>query len=337
MESIAEIENFTYTATAHHLDDEVETFLLNLMRGTGIAGLHGILPKSGQVIHPMLFTGRQDISNYARERRIEFREDTSNKKTDYGRNKIRHLVIPELEKIKPGFRKILSKDIDHIRSVERIYRAHLSETWTKVAKTDKNSIRISIQELRKLPELSTYLYEFLQPYGFNASDSQQIVTALDGQAGKQFVSETHRIVLDREFLLIAINKANEPSETEFLIPIGTKKIEQPVRLTLEVYPRSESFGILKEPRVAQLDADKVDFPLIIRRWQKGDRFYPLGMKGKKLLSDYFTDQKLSLFQKETTWIMTSKDDIVWIIGRRIDNRFKVTGSTRIILDIRVDI
>ncbi len=336
MESVAESEGYSCCATAHHLDDEAETFFLNMLRGTGIAGLHGILPKSGQFIHPMLFTGRQDIIDYVQDRRIEFREDASNRETDYARNKIRHLVIPELEKIKPGFRKVLTKDIANIRSIEIIYRSHLSETWNNIASEDEHGMRININKLKELPEFPTYLFEFLQRYGFNASDTEQMAVSLDGQAGKQFFSKTHRVILDRDSLIIGQNLANESSELNYLIQSGEKKIERPVGMTLRTYQRSEGFHILEDPWIAQLDADTVDFPLNIRKWRKGDRFYPLGMKTKKLLSDFFTDLKLSRFQKGACWIMTSNDDIIWIIGHRIDDRFKVTGSSKNILEIRVD-
>jgi len=326
-------EGYKYFATAHHLDDQIETFFINLLRGTGIAGLHGILPKSGKLIHPLMFAGRNEISQYAEKHNLKYREDSSNKKTDYIRNKIRHKVIPELEKIKPGFSNILSNDILHIRSVENIFRRHLKETWQSISALDKNRTKIDLEQLKRLPELETYLFEFLVPFGFNTSDAAQIVASLDTVSGKQFFSKSHRLILDRDHILIEENKNSVHDQEEFLILFNKKKIEIPVILNIKTLSRTPGFQILTDPYIAQLDADKIEFPLKIRKWQKADRFFPLGMKGKKLLSDFFTDQKFSLIQKEECWLLLSGNNILWIIGHRMDNRFKIADSTRNILEI----
>lgn len=333
MQEIADQERFCCIAMAHHQDDQVETFFLNLMRGTGIAGLHGILPKSGRIIHPMLFTDRNGIVQYANKNDIRFREDSSNLKNDYLRNKIRHKVLPELEKITPGFARKLSGDIAHFRSVEKIYRSHLSVLWNSIAEEDEHGASINLAKLRKLQELPTYLFEFLNPFGFNAADAEQIAASIERQAGKQFISKTHRVVVDRSDLIIGKRTDPDVAGDRYSIVSGNTLIEHPVRLKLSISKKESGFQIISDPSIALLDSDKVKFPLELRRWKKGDFFYPLGMSGKKLLSDFFTDQKFSLFDKESCWIITTGDQIIWIAGSRIDDRFKITEGTTTLLTI----
>jgi len=331
---IANREGYKYIATAHHLDDQIETFFINLLRGTGIAGLHGILPKSGKLIHPLMFAGRKEISQYAEKHNLKYREDSSNSKTEYIRNKIRHKVIPELEKIKPGFSNILSTNIFQIRSVENIFRSHLKNTWHSISTKDQDLIKINIKKLKQLPELETYLFEFLSPYGFNTSDAVQIAISMDTIPGKQFYSKSHRLILDREYVLIEEIKILMNPQEEFLVNQNIYTVDIPLKLNIKTFSKTTGFQLLTEPCFAQLDADKIEFPLKIRKWQKGDNFYPLGMQGKKLVSDFFADQKFSLIQKEACWLLLSGNNILWIIGHRIDNRYKISDSTRNILEVK---
>ncbi len=335
MEQLASEQGCTRIALAHHQDDEAETFFLNLMRGTGIAGLGGIRPIHGRIIRPMLFTGRAAIEEYAVRQNIRYRVDSTNLKTDYARNRIRHQVIPELERIKPGFARILNRNMNHIRAVGNILRDHYRQVWGDLSKARKEGILLDLAKLRHLPERETYLFEFLRPYGFNASDANQISTALDGQPGKLFVSASHRVRIDRESLLIT-GIADTPEMTEScLIREGTTHIKAPIDLIINTFDRKTGDSIPADPRVAHLDADTVQFPLALRRWQTGDRFVPLGMQGHKLLSDYFTDIKLSAAQKENAWVLEAGGQIIWVVGHRISDPHKITRRTSSVLEIRL--
>lgn len=333
---VAKEKGIAAVATAHHLDDQVETFFINLLRGTGLAGLHGMLPKSGQLIHPLLFTNRVEIEAYAKSRKMTYREDSSNLKTKYLRNNLRLKVIPELEKIKPGFSKILAHNMEHFRSAERILTDHMQATWNSISFKENEMTRVKLDELKKLPEKSTYLHEFLKPFGFNTADALQITGSLESHPGKHFLSKTHRITLDREYLLIESLRDPVTRKKKFQIPADALEIDRPVKLKISAFQKSTAFMINPDPRVAQLDRDLIKFPLTIRHWKKGDFFYPLGMKGKKLLSDFFTDQKVSQPEKENCWLLESDGNIIWVIGYRIDDRFKISHTTKSLIEFVCD-
>ncbi len=325
--------DYRYYATAHHNDDQIETFLINLIRGTGIRGLHGILPKSGKLIHPLLFTNRKEIENYSSENNIGFREDSSNKKTDYERNRIRHELLPVLNRISPGYRQTFKNNIERFRATEKIFNLHIKETWKSVAKEDGKETRISITSLHALEEVQLYLFEFLFPFGFNESDVQQIANALTGQPGKQFYSGSHQLLIDREWIMIKAFSKDDKIQEEFFITKDQTIISNPINLEFKNFKKDKGFRINSNEFICQLDANTLVFPLKIRKWKQGDFFYPLGMKGKKLLSDYFTDRKFSLFQKEEIWLLTSSEKIVWVIGHRSDDRYKIKGSTENVLEV----
>ncbi len=339
-EEIREQYNYNYIATAHHKDDSIETFLINLVRGTGISGLHGILPKHGNIIRPMLFTSKNEIETYVKKHKLEYRSDSSNKSDKYVRNKIRLRIIPVLKELNPGLENTISNNIQHLRDVELIYKNDIEAKRSKIVKPDKNSISISIKQLNNLKPVTTYLYEFLKPYNFNSSTVEEIITALEGESGRLFFSETHRLIKDRKLLIIepriksqetkitTLESKNKTKVSEILISKNQKEIKiNRFKLIFkpEIYTADSEIPI--SPLSAVLDFDKLAFPLEIRKWQKGDVFYPLGMKGKKKLSDFFIDKKLSINQKENTWLLTSAGNIAWVIGHRIDDRFKITNKT----------
>ncbi len=353
-EEIREHFNYKYIATAHHQDDSIETFFINIIRGTGISGLHGILPKQGNIIRPMLFTTKNEIETYVKKHKLKYRLDSSNASDKYVRNKIRHLVTPVLKELNPGIENTINKNIQHLRDVEIIYRNEIELRRTKIVKNKKDSFFISIKLLKKLQPITTYLYEFLKPFNFNISIVEEIISALDGISGKQFFSDTHRLIKDREYLIIeprsekqeprsekqqprnkkqeARNKNQEPRiktiVSELLISNTQKGIElDSYKLKFKSEGNNPKCEIPSSSSVAFLDFDKLEFPLEIRKWQRGDMFYPLGMKSKKKLSDFFIDKKLSIIEKENLWLLTSKGKIVWIIGQRIDDRFKITDNT----------
>jgi len=321
-------KNFKYYATAHHLDDQAETFFINLLRGTGIAGLHGILPKQEKLIHPLMFTNRKAIIQYANDANINFREDSSNKETKYLRNKIRHQILPSLNKIKPDFAKTLSKSIKQIGAAERIYKKEIARVTNIALKKNKdNTHSIGISELENLPDAEVYLFEMISDFNFNYSDAEDMIKSIISEPGKIFYSITHRIIRDRNCFIIEEKSKAKDERKEYCIDKFYEKITEPLNLLFETINVSNKFKINPDKKIGFFDVKTLKFPLKIRRWQKGDFFYPLGLNHKKLLSDFFTDIKFNLRDKENVWLLTSGDDIVWIIGHRIDNRFKLTNQT----------
>ncbi|MCW3084677.1 MAG: tRNA(Ile)-lysidine synthetase [Bacteroidetes bacterium] len=324
-ESIRKQYNYTCIATAHHRDDSVETFLINLIRGTGIAGLHGILPKQGNIIRPLLFTNKEEISAFAKKHKLKHREDSSNASDKYLRNKIRHSIIPLLQELNPAIGKNIAEDIGRLRNVELIYKKEIEKKRKKIIVVEGKTETILIRELLKLNPLETYLYEFLKPYHFNGDAVENIIRALDGRSGKQFLSDTHRLVKDRDVLLI---EALQMNPEKISIKKSTKIADvNGQQLVFKIQTRNAKFKIPVSKNTAAIDLEKLKFPLEIRKWEKGDAFQPIGMKGKKLLSDFFIDQKLSLIEKENVRLLISDNKIVWLIGYRMDERFKITEKT----------
>lgn len=313
-------------ATAHHRDDSVETVMINLVRGTGISGLHGILPKQGKIVRPLLFATKAEISAYAKKQKLEFRGDSSNASDDYLRNKIRHHLIPLLKELNPSIESTLEAEAARLHDVETVYKKAVAKARKRLLAEEKNVTSISIHKLKKLAPLQTYLYEFLKPFHFNGDAVKGIIAALDAESGRQFFSETHRLVKDRDALLI------EPlTKTEKEISISKKDVSVALgesTFQWQIAEKKADFKIPSSKLKAALDADKIGFPLILRKWRKGDTFQPIGMKGKKKLSDFFIDEKVSLIEKEQVWLLVSGGQIVWVMGHRPDERFKITASTK---------
>ena len=333
-EKTREKNEYDYIATAHHLDDQVETFMINLIRGTGIAGLHGIPVKNDRVIRPLMFASRKDIEEYAGKYKISYRTDRSNNETKYLRNKIRHEVIPLLSSLNPEFTQGLTGTIVRISGFEQIGNRALEEWCQKAITTDGHDQFVDIRHLLELAPVEPYAWKLLSPFGFSQTQVSNLIGCLKKESSKVFCSPTHRLVKDRERLVI---RPIEPKIRELYYKIGLfahqKKIAKPLKLLLERIVNCEEYDIPANVDIASLDFDKLQFPLTLRRWQPGDVFFPLGMKKKKKLSDFFIDQKFSLQEKEQTWLLCSGKDIAWIVGRRIDHRFRVTPATREILRI----
>ena len=314
-------------AVAHHQDDSVETVLINLIRGTGIRGLSGIPPINGKVIRPLLCIFREDILQYLKVRHIGFVEDSTNKEDIYTRNKIRLNVIPLLKTINPSVVQAIQKTSENLYHTENIFNAYVEKAKRKVFANNK----IDINALLKQKEPKTILFEILFPYGFNAPTVDNIYDSINSQSGKIFYSEGHQLIKDREvFILEPIN--DQPDAIYTLFEHETN-IEEPCKMTFEPFRKTSSFQLEQDPATIYLDKDRLIYPLIIRKWKHGDKFIPFGMKGHKKVSDYFTDRKFSLVDKSNTWLLCSGDDIVWIIGERIDDRFKITNTTIEILKI----
>jgi len=321
---------YNFVATAHHLDDQVETFFINLLRGTGISGMHGILPKQGKIIRPMMFTSREMIMAFALERNIVWRDDRSNKSRKYVRNKLRHDVLAELYKINPQFSFKLNESISHLRDVEMIYNYHMAGVTADLVQHTPEGILISIDWIYEYEPHETYLFELLKPYGFTFSVVKEIVHSLDTFSGKVFYSSTHRLLRDREnFIIQPLTELRaEPSDSEVvLLQRDLAQLDLPITLFANETDQINDLPMGKAS-IACLDIDKLVFPLKLRKWKRGDWFMPLGLKGKKKLSDFFVDQKFSLAEKEKSWLLVSGEDIVWVVGKRIDNRFRITSKTK---------
>lgn len=329
-DEILKEHGYNYVATAHHLDDQAETFFINLLRGTGISGMHGILPKQGKIIRPLMFTTREKIMSFALALNLQWRDDRSNKSRKYLRNKLRLDVLSELYKINPQFSYKLNESISHLREVESIYHNHIAGITADLVQHTPEGILISIDWVYEYEPHDTYLFELLKPYGFSYSVVKEIVRSLDTFSGKVFYSPTHRLLRDRENFIIqplAELSADLFASEVFFLEREMSNIEQPVCLCTYQSDRISELPMGKAT-IACLDIDKLEFPLKLRKWEKGDWFIPLGLKGKKKLSDFFVDQKVSLADKEKAWLLLSGDEIVWIIGKRIDNRFRITPKTK---------
>lgn len=335
-EELLNAEGFKALATAHHLDDQIETFFINVLRGTGISGLHGILPARVNIVHPMMFAFRRQIEEFAIDEAIAFREDSSNRTSKYVRNKIRHDLIPLLGEINPEFRKTITATIDRIRDAELLLNSHIKQLSEKVMKTEDGVVRLNIKELESLLPVDLHLYALLQPFNFNRSVCIEIATALSEIPGKQFFSGTHRLLKDRDFLIITESgQVTGDSADETLIQISDNEITKPIHLKFSRLQNYSELGIPKTSNVVLLDASVLQYPLKLRKWREGDSFVPYGMTKNKKLSDYFIDNKFSIVEKENAWLLISDNEIIWLVGHRIANSCRITNDTDEILKIEV--
>jgi tRNA(Ile)-lysidine synthase len=334
-EQIRITHDYTLIATAHHGDDNVETFLLNLLRKTGISGLHGIREKSTTIIRPMLFANKEQIKAYAKQHNVSYREDASNASDYYQRNYIRRHVIPEFKKLNPNFTKTLLDSIQIISKQEIVYRTHIEQTLKSLLVRKDDEYIVEIEKIRRLAPLDIYLFECLHPFGFNGSQVADLIQCLETNEEKIFTSLSYKLLKTRNTLKIvplekpkiSISILDKPDELLFLS----------VALFMETKDNCNDFLFEKNHAVAYFDLDKIVFPLQIRPWKQGDIFYPFGGKGKKKLSDFFSDQKLNSIEKHTTKLLCNANgDILWVIGKRSDNRYRVTQSTRKILILKSD-
>lgn len=314
-------------AVAHHRDDSVETILLNLVRGTGIRGLTGIAPVNGYVIRPLLSLSRDEIVEYLKDRRLSFVDDSTNNEDMYARNKIRLNVIPMLEAINPSVKESVNKTAEHLTQVANIYYMYMAQVKANIFADNKINISMLVQYL----EPEAILFELLSPYGFNSATVRQIFESVISQSGKIFYSETHELLKDRGYLIL--KKKDNLKIERYNIHEDETTLSRPIHLKIERTPVNGDFSIEKNPDIIYIDADKLAYPLTLRKWRQGDWFMPFGMKGKKKVSDYFSDNKFSLFDKEAAWLLCSGDDIVWIIGHRSDERFKITDKTTEVVKI----
>lgn len=319
-DTLSEQNDYDLILVAHHADDALETFMINAMRGTGLKGLLGIPERRGKILRPMLSFSREEIMQYALENKIQWREDLSNAKTDYLRNALRHQVIPQWKKKDPNFDQQFQETLKHLGEAQDVLEDVISKFKKNNFIPQKQGFKISIDVLKGLSSLNYYLHALFAPYGFgNLADLKQL---MHSQSGKQLFSNTHRLVKDRACFLLTPIEAS-PSESHS-IASGLITIDTPLRL---LFTQEKTFKKV-DSKSLMLDKSKLKFPLILRKWKQSDYFYPNGLKGSKKLSKYFKDEKYSLLEKEAQWLLCSGDDIVWVVGKRADQRFLANADTK---------
>ncbi len=314
--------------TAHHADDDLETFLINLSRGTGIKGLTGIPAKTGSISRPLLPFSRVGLAEYAKQQKIDWREDQSNAETKYLRNKIRHTIIPLLKETHPTFLDNFHTTQKNLQQISDISDIHIKQLKNRLFREEGNIIRISIAALQRLQPIKAYLYGLFNAYGFTAwNDIEHLLTAM---SGKEVRSKTHRMLKDRDDLLLG--PIPIPSQDSYNIDETITEIKTPIALSIVPVDLISATA----PDVLYVDKETLKYPLVLRKWEKGDYFYPLGMKGRKKLAKFFKDEKMDLISKENQWVLCSDNRIVWVVGKRADERFKITSKTKQILKISLN-
>lgn len=314
------LNNLDVIITGHHQNDNIETFLINLIRGTGINGLCGIKPKNKNIIRPLLQITRKEIEEYLYQNNYKFCIDRSNTNVKYLRNKIRHMLIPLLKDINSSIEQTIIDEMSIFSGVNNIFQKEIDLIRDRLITEKSNAHRIKISELINLENLEVILFEVLRPFGF--LQIKKIIKAINSQSGKQFFSANYQLIVDREEIIIS-SLENIPDDLEILEL--TTEIQAPVHMQFNI---SADAVLDKNSNIAKLDFDKLLFPLKLRKWKDGDKFKPLGMNNFKKLSDFFIDEKYSIFDKQQQWILCSGDDIIWIVGNRIDDRYKIDTNTK---------
>lgn len=317
---------YDYIAVAHHQDDAIETVLLNLVRGTGIAGLHGILPKRDHLIRPLLFLSRKGIDELVEENEIGFLEDSSNQSTAYARNKIRLDVIPRLKEINPKLEHTFEQNIQRFAETELVLQQAADHARLNICTYTTDGVYLSIDKIGQLYPKRLLLFEILKIYNFTERVVEEVLASLGKQSGTSFYSASHRLTIDRDVLIVTTITAGLAHLNQMIHPADSHIVLDTQVITLRY---SDIVSFENDPHKAFVDADRLSFPLVIRTWQEGDRFKPMGMNNYKKLSDFFIDQKIPVPQKENIPILVNGNgEVVWVAGLRQDNRYKVTGTTK---------
>jgi tRNA(Ile)-lysidine synthase len=331
-------EYSTFLLTAHHANDNIETLLMNFFKGTGIKGLQGILPKQRKIIRPLLFAKKEEMLSFAGENNLLFVDDSSNISDKYTRNYFRNQLIPSIQKVFPEVEENLLNNIEKFRDTKILYQQAIHLHKKKLLEYKGNEIYIPVLKLLKAEPLKTIIYEIIKEYGFTAHQTDEVIHLLKSESGKYISSSAHRIIKDRKWIIISPHNTREAFN--IVIDKNDKNIVfENGQLEIKEFEKTDIL-LSSENSIAMLDAEAIIFPLLLRKWKQGDYFYPLGMQnlpagrpGKKKLSRFFIDQKMSLAEKEKVWVIESNKRIIWIVDKRIDDRFKVTARTTNILKI----
>ena len=315
-----------FTVTAHHANDSVETLLMNFFKGTGIKGLQGIKPKHDPlifIIRPLLFVRKEELLSYATQNDLSFVEDSSNTSDKYTRNYFRNQLIPLLKKVYPQVEDNLVDNLQRFREIEVLYQQSIQLHKKKLLEQKGNEIHIPVLKLLKTIPLATVLYEIIKDFNFTAHQTDEVIGLLNAETGKYISSYSHRIIKNRNWLIISPVQTEEAQN--ILIEESDTKIEfKGGKLIIKTLP---TINLQPSTQIAQLNAAEIKFPLLLRKWRQGDYFYPLGMTKKKKINRFLIDQKLSVIQKENTWVIEMDKKIIWVVGLRIDNRFKIKDMT----------
>ena len=326
--------NYSFIVTAHHANDSIETVLMNFFRGTGIKGLHGILPKQGKIVRPLLFAKKEMLTAFAEENKLDFVTDHTNAQSDFTRNYFRNQLIPDVKKVFPAVEENMLANIERFTGAEQLYSQAIELHKKKLLEIKNNEVHIPVLKLQQTKPLLTVLFEIIKVYHFSAHQTDEVAALLQSESGKYVQSATHRIIRNRKWLIISPNKTEdaaniliEATDEKVVYETGILQIKK-LPITINHQPPTTN-------EMVQLDAAAIKFPLLLRKWKTGDYFYPLGMMKKKKLSRFFIDQKLSVTDKEKVWVLESDKKIVWVIGLRIDDRVKITGKTTTVLQLQV--
>jgi len=343
MEKIRSEHGYHAIATAHHIDDAIETLLINITRGTGIAGLKSIPVKTGHIIRPLLFANRDEVAAYCHEKGLSYREDLSNKETKYARNKIRHKVLPALKELNPSLSSTMARFFERMAATEDIYAEMISQQKQLCTRKDGDQLLISLPAIRALPWPAVILYEMIRDYGFSESQCADLLGDPYAQPGKAVHADTHSALVDRTEIIVYPTNAYPDRKTSITANVYVdaptiNQTDDEAGHTVVWTDRVFHFysGEMKEqivlpdgPRALMADLNKLAFPLVIRPWKAGDAMVPIGMKGKKKVSDLLTDVKMPRHHKENVPVVTTaRDEIIWVVGVRADDRFKITPETK---------
>ncbi|MDG2433803.1 tRNA lysidine(34) synthetase TilS [Flavobacterium sp.] len=326
---LLEEEQFDYVLTAHHADDNIETFLINLSRGTGLDGLVGIPAQNDKIIRPLLLFSREEIENYATETHLQWREDSSNASNKYLRNKIRHDLVPLFKAMNPHFIDSFQNTQTYLQQAQAMVEDAAIMVYQQVAEQNGDTIQFDLAQLKRLANYQSYLYHWLKEFGFTAWDD--IYDLVESQSGKQVHSVEYRLIKDRDHLLLVPLQSNSNGEA-YYIEKGEQDVKIPLKLSIT---KVEDLATSSNTTIF-VDESKLVYPLVLQKWNEGDSFQPFGMNGKtKKLSKFFKDEKLSVVAKENIWILWSANAIVWVVGLRQDERFKIENNTENILKLEI--
>ncbi|WP_173073745.1 tRNA lysidine(34) synthetase TilS [Tenuifilum thalassicum] len=333
-DEICKEHKYSHIAIAHNLNDSVETVLLNLARGTGLKGLTGIKPVNGKIIRPLLFATRSQIADYAKENNISFREDSSNASTKYKRNFIRHKVMPLLRELNPSADYSIYNTAQHLNEAQILVERQLAQIQEDLISVNDDKVLIDIEKLLKESAGNYFLVNFLATYGFTPFQAAEAYKLTASSPGSRVESESHVVYRDRSYLILQ-HKQLQNDDVGVTIAANDTFIESPVKLSINIVDYTEGYTLEKDMNVANLDFQKLKFPLTIRKWKPGDRFVPFGMKGFKKVSDFLVDNKVPLADKNNVYVLTTAGEIAWVIGYRIDNRFSLSESSNKIFKIKL--
>lgn len=319
-------EFYDFILTAHHANDQIETFFINLTRGTGIHGLQGIPDKQKNIVRPLLFASKTEILSYANQFQLAYRTDSSNVEVKYKRNFIRHELVPKFEKLNPDFINTMLENMTHMKASASIVEEFCQKKFQEYCTYNKEHLYIDTLQLEKDIHKNILLFTWLNPFLFNSNQVDQIIHCIESNSpsGKLFFSKTHQLVIDREKIVVSDKTKNNKELTEFVIQDINDTKHLPISLQFEL---SEHHLLVHQKHIAMLDYHLLKFPLILRHWKTGDKFKPLGLNGFKKVSDFFTNEKINRLEKNQIWIIESDDQIAWIVNHRIDDRFKITENT----------